>query len=323
MSLLASDRDDGLLLRVVERKVEARDVVSLTLRRDDGGALPPWSPGAHLVVTLPGGIARSYSLSGDPARGDRYRLGILEEPGSRGGSVAMHALREGDRLVTSAPRNAFPLHRSGGRVLLLAGGIGVTPLVSMAYGLKTAGADYALHYCARSEERAAFRDELQREFSAALCFHFDDGPPAQRFDAARLLREYRPGDELHVCGPAGFIEHVLASASAAGWPATAQHKEYFTAHVIATGRPFTVRAARSGKTVVVGPDQSIADALAVQGVLVQLSCEQGICGTCVTGVLQGLPDHRDSYLTDEERAANNQITVCCSRSNSDELVLDI
>jgi vanillate monooxygenase ferredoxin subunit len=317
---------------VVTRKtVEALDICSVELAAADGGALPAFSAGAHVDVLLPGGLTRQYSLCNDPAETHRYLLGVLRDAASRGGSAAMHdQVQVGDRLQISAPKNHFPLAHSAGRSLLLAGGIGITPILCMAERLANAGAAFELHHCTRSRERTAFAERIrQSSFAAQAHWHVDDGDAAQRLDLAALLgtpqAPRHAGVHLYVCGPQGFMDAVLGGARAAGWPEDQLHYEFFGAAPVATDgdAAFEVQLASSGRVVVVPAGQSVVQALAAAGVEVLTSCEQGVCGTCLTRVLEGQPDHRDQYLTPEEQAVGDQFLPCCSRSCSPRLVLDL
>ncbi len=321
--------DSSLLdVRVVRKTREARDVFVFELRPVDGSLLPAFSAGSHINVHLPGGLTRQYSLCNAPVERHRYLIGVLREPVSRGGSQAMHEqVREGDTLRIGAPRNLFALAADARDSLLLAGGIGITPILSMAEHLAVAGGDFSLHYCVRSADRVAFADRLRDSaFGARAHVHCDDGDAAQRVDLARLLEEPRPGRHVYVCGPKGFIDVVLALAAARGWPQERVHREFFGAPEVAPGAvdsSFEVRLARSSRTVVVPKDVSVVKALAAAGIEVPISCEQGVCGTCLTRVVEGVPEHRDLYLTPEEQACNDQFTPCCSRSKTPVLVLDL
>lgn len=308
---------------VVSTRPEADDIRSFQLARPDGGPLPAFEAGAHIDVHLPDGLIRQYSLYNSPDERHHYRIGVLLEAQSRGGSRAMHALREGDRLTVSEPRNLFALDDSAGPSLLFAGGIGITPLLSMAERLWQEGRDFELHYSARHPDRAAFLEPLRRApFADRVHLYFDEGPRACRLDAANLLAAAAATTHLYVCGPTGYMDHILGHARARGWAETRLHREDFAAGA-QTGHAFRVRIASSGEEIEVGDDQSVAQALEEHGVIIPLSCEQGICGTCLTGVLEGEPDHRDDFLTDEERRANDQFTPCCSRSKTPLLVLDL
>lgn len=305
-------------------RLEAPGILGLELVAADGSPLPAFEAGAHLDLHLPGGLVRPYSLCNAPGETHRYCLAVLLDPASRGGSRVVHEqLRVGQRLTTSAPRNLFPLVAESRRSLLFAGGIGITPILAMAQALAARGDTFELHYCVRSRKLAAFIDWLEASpFAAHVQLHADDGPTP--FDAPALLRD--AGDaHLYVCGPGGFMEHVLGCARTAGWDEARLHREYFAAPVQPAGdaRAFEVRLARSGLTLQVPAERSVAQVLDDAGVCIPLACEQGICGTCLTRVLDGEPEHRDSFLTDAERARNDQFTPCCSRARSACLVLDL
>lgn len=313
-------------VKVLRRKQEALDIASFELARPDGSALPAFSAGSHIDVQVPGGLTRQYSLCNDAAENHRYRIAVLRDANSRGGSAAMHeALKEGDTLLISEPRNHFPLVHAQ-RTLLFAGGIGVTPLLAMAQRLATSGADFTLHYSTRSAERTAFRDEIGASaYADRVRFHFDDGEAAQKLDLAAELGAPQPGTHLYVCGPTGFIDFVVKTAQGLGWPQEQVHLEYFgAAPQDTTGdRAFQVKIASSGAVYDIPADQTVVHALQEHGIEILTSCEQGVCGTCITRVLQGECDHRDLYFTDEEKAANDQFTPCCSRAKSPLLVLDL
>lgn len=316
---------NGRDLRVAERREEALDFVSLRLVDPQERELPPFTAGAHIDLHLPGGLVRQYSLCSPSAR-DGYEIAVLRDPASRGGSVAVHALSVGQMVCTSAPRNHFPLAAGAVHSILLAGGIGITPLLCMAETLAQAGESFDLHYCSRSPERTAFRNRIAAApFADKVHFHHDDGPQEQRFSAEQVLGMPQPGTHLYVCGPGGFIDHVLNVAQAGGWPPEQVHREYFAAgadHDSPDGA-FTLKLASSGETIDVPADMSAAQALEAAGIVIPLSCEQGICGACLTRVIEGEPDHRDLLLTDAEHAANDQFTPCCSRAKSAVLVIDL
>ncbi|UII68922.1 PDR/VanB family oxidoreductase [Pseudomonas sp. HN11] len=315
------------LLNVVVRKRELQGggVVVLDLIRCDGAALPAFDAGAHVDIHIAPGLVRQYSLCSNPGDPSVYRLGVLKDPASRGGSVGVHdTLLEGRELQISAPRNLFPLAGQARRTILLGGGIGITPMIAMAYTLHTAGQDFELHYCGRERGRSAFLDELAGSpFAANVFTHFDDEGLEQRLDLATVLGRGEAGVHMYTCGPAGFMEWVIQGARDLGYTEEHIHKEYFQVEVDSSGASFEVVAARSGKSVQVAEGQSILAALAHVGIKIEISCEQGVCGTCLCDVLEGEPDHRDVYLTDDEKAANDQILVCCSRAKSKKLVLDI
>ena len=314
-------------VRVARKATEATDICTFELVQTHGATLPSFSAGSHIDVHLPGGITRQYSLCNDPAESHRYLIGVLRDPKSRGGSQAMHDLvNVGDTLQISAPKNHFPLAHDAKRSLLLAGGIGVTPILCMAERLAIAGSDFEMHYCSRSQDRTAFVSRIQASgFSSRVQFHFDDGDAAQKLDMAVLLAAPQVGTHLYVCGPKGFMDAALGVARAAGWPASQLHYEFFAAEVEKsdTDAGFEVKLASSGRIIQIAKDQTVTQALAAAGVEVQTACEQGVCGTCLTRVLEGVPDHKDQYLTPDEQAANDQFTPCCSRSKTSMLVLDL
>jgi vanillate monooxygenase ferredoxin subunit len=317
---------ENIAVKVVRKAQEALDIASFELARANGGALPAFSAGSHIDVQLPGGLTRQYSLCNDSGEQHRYRIAVLRDAASRGGSAAMHdAVHEGDVIQISAPRNHFPLQHAQ-RSLLFAGGIGVTPLLCMAQRLAAIGADFEMHYSTRSIERTAFRDEIAASsFAGKVHFHHDDGDAAQVLNVPAALGSYDAGTHVYVCGPGGFINHVVQVAQGMGWPASHIHLEYFAAapQDHSADAAFEVKIASTGKTCTVRAGESVVQALAKHGVEILTSCEQGVCGTCITRVLEGEPDHRDLYFTDEEKAKNDQFTPCCSRSRSRVLVLDL
>ncbi|CAM3777459.1 PDR/VanB family oxidoreductase [Polaromonas hydrogenivorans] len=314
-------------VRVARKQREAVDICTFELVAEEGGPLPAFSAGSHVDVQLPGGLTRQYSLCNDPTESHRYLIGVLRDPASRGGSRAMHdQVAEGQVLQISAPNNHFPLAHDAQRHLLLAGGIGVTPILCMAERLANTGADFEMHYCTRSPERTAFHQRIAGSgFAPKVHFHFDDGAAGQKLDIAALLAAPASGVHLYVCGPKGFMDAVLNTARAQGWPEAQLHYEFFagTVEKSDSDASFEVQLASSGRIVMVPSDKTVVQALADAGVDVQVSCEQGVCGTCLTRVIEGIPDHKDMYLTPEEQAANDQFTPCCSRAKTPRLVLDL
>lgn len=313
-------------VQVVARHNEALDICSYELTSVDGQPLPAFTAGAHIDVHLPGGLIRQYSLCNHPEERHRYLIGVLKDSASRGGSRSLHELiQPGARLHISEPRNLFPLAPEARRSLLFAGGIGITPILCMAEYLAQIGAAFELHYCTRSRERAAFVERLnQSPYADRVFLHFDEDSDTA-LDAARLLAA--PSDDLHlyVCGPGGFMQHVLDTAKAQGWLESRLHREYFAAAPIDTaadGR-FSVRLASTGQVFEVPSDRSVVQVLESHGIEIPISCEQGVCGTCLTRVLEGVPEHRDMFLTEAEQACNDQFTPCCSRSKTPLLVLDL
>ncbi|SFK26226.1 PDR/VanB family oxidoreductase [Celeribacter neptunius] len=310
--------------KILKRETQARDIVVLDLVATNGTPLPAFEAGAHIDVEIEPGLTRQYSLCGDPTMPDRYRIGVLKDPNSRGGSTRLHELfAEGQVIRIGEPRNLFPLDERASESVLLGGGIGITPMIAMAYRLQTEGKPFTLHYCARERATAAFLDELtSAPFADKVHFHFDSGEGTDCFDATDLP-DPDNGAHVYTCGPEGFMTHMHDLALARGYAPEALHQEFFSADVDNTGDSFDVELAQSGQTVTVAEGQSIVEALAEIGVRIEVSCEQGICGTCLCDVLEGEPDHRDSFLTDEEKADGDQITLCCSRAKSSKLVLDL
>jgi len=313
-------------VRIIRKVDVAADICAFELARPDSSALPAFAAGAHIDVHVGEGLVRQYSLCNLPGDTHRYVIGVLREARSRGGSMAMHALAEGSLLEISEPKNHFPLAEGATHSLLLAGGIGVTPILSMAEHLAASGASFEMHYCTRDTSRAAFRDRLaDARFAGRVHLYFDSAPAEERVNLRALLAAPEPGKHLYVCGPAGFIGAVLDTAVAAGWDERNLHREYFAAasQPEAVSDDFQVKLAGSGQVIDVKSGQTVIAALTAAGVDVPTSCEQGVCGTCLTRVLAGEPDHRDVYLTDDERATNDCFLPCCSRSKSPMLVLDL
>lgn len=320
---LAPPERETLSVRVAARHLAAQDIVAIELESADDTPLPPFEPGAHVDVRVTSDLLRQYSLSNDPAIPGRYRLGVLLDPKSRGGSAAVHAaLHVGQMLEIGRPRNHFPLRMDVAHTVLFAGGIGITPILSMAHALHASGRSFELHYCGRHAARLAFLEELHC-FGDRVHLHLDDGPPSQQLHIDSVLAAPSPERHLYVCGPNGFMDFVTHAAQRLGWHEDTVHLERFGAEVNTDGAPFTVVAARSQVTFEVQPGERIADQLIAHGIEVRMSCQSGVCGTCVTRVIEGMPDHRDHVQTASEKASNRSITVCCSRSKTRRLILDI
>lgn len=311
---------------VLSRNDEALGICSFELARPDGQPLPPFTAGAHIDVHLPDGLIRQYSLCNAPNEHHRYLIGVLNDPASRGGSRGLHEqIKPGAQLRISEPRNLFPLAENSRRTLLFGGGIGITPILCMAEQLTLEGADFELHYCIRSAERGAFIKRLrQSPFAERVTLHLDEQPHTA-LDAPRVLANPDAQTHLYVCGPAGFMQHILDSARAAGWVEDNLHREYFSAEPVDTSNDgsFSIEIASTGQVIAIAANKTVAQVLESHGIDIPLSCEQGVCGTCLTRVLKGVPDHRDLFLTEEEQALNDQFTPCCSRSKTPLLVLDL
>lgn len=314
-----------LSVRVACKRTEATGIVSLELTDELNRELPMFAPGSHIDVHIKPGLVRQYSLCNHPNERSRYVIAVLQDPQSRGGSLAVHRdVKEGDLLQISAPRNLFPLLPAP-HSIMLAGGIGVTPLICMAEHLCETNASFEMHYCARSVESMAFQERIRgAAYSQRTRFYLDTGPPSSKLDLKRLLLESPHDSHLYVCGPRGFIEWAIETARELAWSQDRLHVEFFNAATVqTTDRSFEVQIASTGQVFDVPGDRSATEVLAVHGHQIPVSCEQGVCGTCLTRVLAGEPDHRDMYLSDAERARNDQFTPCCSRAKGTRLVLDL
>jgi ferredoxin-NADP reductase len=288
------------------------------------GPLPSFQPGAHIDLHLPNGLVRQYSLVNGPDETDVYRIGVKLSEQSSGGSSCLHAdVREGDILAISEPHNNFTLRRDAVRTILVAGGIGVTPLLAMAKTLERSGLDWVLHYFAQGTDHVAFTPELAR-LGDGVVLHLGHGPDATAAELTTILGA--PGEYSHVyiCGPGPMLDAARAIASASGWTDDTVHFEYFeNATEIADTTAFEVSLARSALTLPVRAGETILEVLRANGVDMPSSCEQGACGTCLVKVIAGTPDHQDVYMNDAEHAANDRIATCVSRALSDRLILDI
>lgn len=308
--------------------VEADSVVRLVLGRPDEGLLPSFDAGAHIELTLPSGLIRQYSLCRLQADERYYEIAVLKDPASRGGSEEVHQLTIGEHLSISEPKNHFPLVSSTRKALLIAGGIGVTPLLPMAQTLSRYGTPFEFHYCSKSPRHAAFSSALESgRFADKMHFHYSLVPSSGRMDIRAVLADKVSDTELYVCGPAGFITFVLEEAKTLGWSESRLHREFFSAPVDEsadlTNSAFTVKISSTGDEFVVAEDQTISQVLEDNGVFLPVSCEEGVCGTCMTDVLDGIPDHRDVFLTDKEHQEGKLIMACCSRAKTKTLTLDL
>ena len=311
-----------LRLRVDRRTTGAEGVVVLDLRADDGAELPAWSAGAHIDLRLPGGLVRQYSLCGNPADRTVWRVAVLREPESRGGSAHVHdALVEGAEVEARGPRNHFPLEPAP-RYLFIAGGIGITPMLPMIDAAEAAGASWELHYGGRSRRSMAFLESLEEVTGQRVTLHPQD--EVGLIDLDRLLGTPRVDTLVYCCGPEPLL--VAVEQRCGDWPAGALHVERFAPKDV--GEPvltdaFEVELAASGLSLTVPPEKSVLQVVEEAGVPVLSSCTEGTCGTCETTVLSGEVDHRDSLLTPAEQAANDTMFICVSRAACPKLVLDL
>jgi ferredoxin-NADP reductase len=304
-------------MRVTRQSWLAEGVLELVLHDPHGVQLPAWEPGAHLTVALANGLRREYSLCGDPRDRSQWTVAVLLDAYSRGGSAFIHRqLRVGDLVEVDGPRNNFPLEPASD-YLLIAGGIGITPIKTMAERLAEDDTDYSLLYCGRTRGSMAFLPDMARLAGPRLTVHCDDeqdGPP----DLDAVLSARSPGTAVYCCGPAPLLDGVLARVADA-------HIERFRAapQPVDAGDAFDVVCTGAGTRVHVPAGVSIVDALERVGVTVPTSCREGICGTCETKVLGGTPDHRDLLLTEDEKRCGQTMLLCVSRSHSPELLLDL
>jgi vanillate O-demethylase ferredoxin subunit len=319
------DMPDMLELVVASVASLTPAIKAFVLRSANGAPLPPFTPGAHLGVQVmqPNGHAgqRAYSLAKPHSNEDCYEIAVLHEPQGAGGSAWMHALAEGAALTAHAPRNDFVLHKGNAAPLLIAGGIGITPLLCMARALAAQGQPFEFVYATRSAETTAYLEEV-RALGGTLVH--DGGDPSRGIDLRALLAAPATGRHLHVCGPRGMVQAVVDTARALGWPGDHVHFELFAGALEQAGdKAFEVRTLRSGKTLTVRPDQSLLDVLIAAGLDPLYDCRQGDCGVCAVDVAEGVPDHRDHNLSPREKAGGKTICTCVSRAKTPQLVLDI
>ncbi|MEO4108419.1 PDR/VanB family oxidoreductase [Acinetobacter oleivorans] len=309
---------------VKNRHVEGGNIAVMEFESATSATLPKVEAGAHIDVHLPNGMVRQYSLCQNPNDEGKFRLGILRDPESRGGSVsAFDEIKDGMQIQVSEPKNLFPLLKAKHSVLI-GGGIGITPLITMAYQLAHEGESFELHYCGASPELCAFVDEIKNsELAKYTTFHFKSEGASHRAFFESAIKDIDIESHIYTCGPVGFMDWVINLATTHNFPEQQIHKEYFQVETDTSGDSFEVVAERSGKIIMVEAGETILQALAKEGIDIEMSCEQGVCGTCMCDVIEGEPDHRDVYFTDEEKASNEQILVCCSRSKTPRLVLDI
>jgi tetrachlorobenzoquinone reductase len=303
---------------------EADDVISLDLRPVGARTLPAFTAGAHIELQLRNGLPRSYSLANPQHERHRYCVAVQKEPTGRGGSRFIHeTLRAGDTLLVRPPRNNFALVDSSECSVLIAGGIGITPIWCMMQRLVESGRPWKLFYAVRSRRRAAFLDAiLTLDAVRNVYLHCDDESRGAFINLEAVVQDAAPGTHFYCCGPLPML--AAFERAAAGLPADTVHVEYFAAREpVAVSGGFDVVLARSGRSVFVPHHSTILDALAAAGVAVEHSCLEGVCGTCETKVLEGVPDHHDMVLSEQERASNRTMMICCSGSKTERLVLDL
>jgi ferredoxin-NADP reductase len=311
----------------LERVVrETEDINLLEFRAAKGATLAPFSAGAHVDLHLANGLLRSYSLVNPPCERDRYVVAVKKEAGGRGGSRFIHEqLREGDLIAIDPPRNNFALREDAPRSILIAGGIGVTPLACMSHHLERLGQPWELHYAARDRSSAGLVPQLAA-FGEKVTFYFPTEfhpePSARRIDIGEIVKSASPDAHLYCCGPRRML--TAFEEATAGYPSGQVHVEFFSnSDALDTSGGFEVVLAKSGETIEIPPGKTILDVLLARGFDAPFSCLEGVCSSCETRVIAGVPDHRDLILTSEERTAGDRIMICCSRSKSRTLILDL
>jgi phthalate 4,5-dioxygenase reductase subunit len=316
-----ADETEFIHTKVARKRALTPDIAEFTLEPASGGTLPAFTAGAHISVRTPAGPMRRYSLIGaDDEAPSHYVIAVKREPESRGGSVSMHDdVTEGTELDIEPPENDFSL-KEAPKYLLIAGGIGVTPIFAMAQELAAKEKDFSIIYCTRSPEQTAYADDMKAAFGKRLKLHHDSGDPSKVYDFWDYFAEIK---NMHVycCGPKPLLEEIKSISG--HWPeGRVNFEDFKPVEVI---RPndvaFDVELARSGKTITVPADRSILEAIRDAGVKTVSSCESGTCGTCKTGLIAGTPDHRDMVLMDDEK--DRYIMICISRAKEGNLVLDI
>ncbi|MEN8281501.1 PDR/VanB family oxidoreductase [Acinetobacter gerneri] len=301
------------------------NISAYELVHQDGLELAKFSAGAHIDVKLANGLIRQYSIANCSSEQNRYVIGVLKDENSRGGSHYIHEnFKIGDHIEISEPRNLFPIHPETQKAILFAGGIGITPIYAMAQELLAQDIEFELHYFARSQNALAFKNDLDAKFKNQLHFHLDEQTESKA-DMQDILKNPHNNTHLYVCGPNGFMNYVIQSAVESQWYSAQIHQEHFVAEQIDSSedKAFSIEIKSTGQKIRVEANQTALSALETNGISIPVSCEQGICGTCLTSVLSGEPDHRDLFLTEEEQAENKLFAPCCSRSKSEILVLDL
>ncbi|MFL9864670.1 PDR/VanB family oxidoreductase [Paraburkholderia fungorum] len=314
-------------VKVTQLKREAEGILGIELQAADGATLAPFEPGAHIDVHLADGLIRQYSLCNDAAETDRYRLGVSLSATSRGGSSYLHAsLREGDSLTISEPRALFTLSPVAASHRFIAGGIGITPILSMIRWCVRHSVPWHLHYCVRSRTCAAYLDELCA-FGDNVDVYANDEFAGKTPDIQALISDVAATEHIYCCGPDGLMDAVLHHGRQCGIPPENLHVERFTASpprgADNSERVFTVVLAKQGLRCMVAPNESILESLERQGVCPPFSCREGLCRSCEVEVLSGDVEHRDYVLSEDEQAANKSLMICVSRAKSDELVIDL
>jgi ferredoxin-NADP reductase len=313
----------ALDLRVVATEEIADDVVKLSLERRDRGSLPDWTPGSHVDLQLGTELVRQYSLCGEAGQSELWQVAVLREPESRGGSTFAHdSLTVGDDVAVRGPRNQFALVEGADEYIFIAGGIGITPLLSMIDRVDAWGKKWTLHYSGRRRSTMAFVDGLRKRYGDKVQVY--STAESERIDLERVLGDPQSASLVYCCGPERLIAAVESEMTS--WPAQALHVERFSPRTLEPplrDTAFEVELSRSRLVLTVPPEKSILQVVQAAGVQVLSSCTEGTCGTCETNIVSGVPEHRDSILTDAERADSPSMFICVSRACSSRLILEL
>lgn len=313
---------------VSKKYYETSDICILELIDPNGNDLGEFTAGSHIDVKLNNGLIKQYSICNSPIENHRYVIGVLKDPNSKGGSKYIHeCISEGDVLEIGRPRNLFKLADNSNKSLLFAGGIGITPIICMAEYLSYQKKEFELHYCCKSKDKAAFLERIENSpFKNNIQLHYDDTPNT-KMCLENIFSKDLMKSNIYVCGPGGFIDFVLNTAKEYGYKDSQLYREYFANKNSDKSenkdKEFEVEIYSTKQKFKIPKDKTIIEVLNIHGIDIPVSCEQGVCGTCLTGVKSGIPDHRDIFLSEEEHLRNDQITLCCSRSKTGLLVLDL
>lgn len=314
-------------IRVSQKIKIAGQIYYFELTDPNGGILPAFSPGSHIDVDTGEGVIRQYSLCNDPAEQHRYCIAVLLSEVSRGGSKRMHEnIHIGDILQINVPRNMFNFSPDSDHTILFAAGIGITPILSMAWALYNSGNKFSLHYCGRKSENMAFMSTIHNlPFFDNITLHITEGDINKRINLRNILTPSMPENRIFMCGPESFMNDISQMAKLSGWQEEKIHREDFAPvdHNHISSNSFTLYLARSGLTIEVNENESALEALLREGIDMNFSCEQGICGSCLTTIIEGEAIHNDAYLTAKEKSENKSFLPCCSRAKSLKLILDL
>ncbi len=315
-------------VRVVKITEEACGIRSFLLEKTGLLKLPKYTPGSHIDVHCGEGIIRQYSLCGDPSDRRHLMIAVKQDESSRGGSDLLHTkVNEGDKLEIGSPRNNFPLDQTISHATLLAGGIGITPIIAMSDRLHALGIPLALHYFSRGADYTAFQNRLnQGDYAQHVTFHHGLEPAATYSTLQSILAVPQIDGQVYICGPGPFMDSAESIATSGSWSPEAVKLERFSANPVLAGAPthaFELVLARTGITLKVGANETILNVLEDNNIDPAFSCEQGVCGTCVTEIIQGTADHRDSFLSAKQKESNAKMCICVSRAKGSNLVLNL